>query len=657
MPRPRQTHYLPANHKVWTPPHVIMLDSETRTVPDTEPELLTLRLWVARLIDRQETKGGKKQTLEHWGHTAEELGTQIEGWIKGRTTLWVYCHNLSFDITTTRLPLVLVSLGWTVTEAAVSGSAPWLRLKRGSAHLTLVDSGSWLSVPLEDVGRRLGMNKPVLPTDNDCEDTWLARCRADVDILATAMLTLMAWWDTNELGRWTVSGAGSGWNAMRHMPTPCRVVINTDADQIAADRAAVHGGRRGLWAVGTRTKGPFIDLDFRNAYPTVAAWESLPSRRSTAFDTLELDDWRLTNDRWGIIAEVELETETPRWPVRVAGATWLPTGRFLATLAGPEIRDALRLGALRSIRSGHVHQLAPHMLTWGQWVLDLINARPTDVPPIVQLAAKNWSRSVIGKWASREYSRLELGPSPYAGWHYEEGLDHDDSGRGAMIDMGGQRWWSWASGDSEQAYPAVLAWIESETRMRLTRTIEAVGEGCVLQCDTDGLIVNESVLGTKAARGHLVAPAGLNGPARTKWIIDNLDPIIAPLTIRVKASHKTVRLLGPQHYRLGTERTYSGLPGMAEEVKPDTFTYRSWPKLQWQMENGTAAGYTRPQATVTVRGPYAPGWVTSMGSVVPPEATIGRDGASRLLSWDAMTRKPARARLAPVQHPILEALW
>lgn len=651
-----KVHYLPANHKVWTPGCVIYLHTATRSLPDVDPEVLVLDRWAATIVDRRDGKPGQPDTRTGQGSTPDELAAWINEMCVGRTTIWLYTHTFGLDVATSRLPIVLAGLGWSVTDASVSGNAPWLRMVRGSKHLTILDSYSWLPHPLDDLARTVGL-RPItgkgatrLIAPGDEYARW--GCR----VLRTAMAQLLDWWEINELGRWSVSGPACGWNAMRHIKPPVRPTIDPDEVGVKADRTAIYGGRRGAWIVGTRTQGPFLELDFTGAYPTVAAHLPLPGRRMVPFDSMALDNWRLTDERWGVIAEVELRTEIPRWPLRFGGATWCPTGHFRTVLAGPEIKDAMRLGCLVSVGAGYVHQLTHHLSPWALWCLALVRGDDPSIPPAVRLTAKAWSRSVIGKWATRGYTKIPLGMSPEIDWGYEEGWDHETQSRGAVVDLAGQRWWTCAAGDAEQAYPAVLAWVESETRVRLTRVIEALGAGCVLQCDTDGLIVNERTIGTDMAGGHLRAPGELRGAARTKWVLDQIDPIVAPLSLRIKAKHQTVRVLGPQHVQLPGKRKYAGLPGMATEVAPDRFTFKTMPKLSYQMSHGDARGYVRPETSVSVRGPYAPGWVTTMGVVVPPEARLGQDGVSRLLPWQMTTRKPAGAQLQDVQHPALWAL-
>lgn len=650
-------HYLPHNKITWSPPAVAYIKTITEPIPGSDPEVLALTGWFATIRLRRDVKPGKPIGRTAQGRTAKGLAEWLTEHTRGRDTVWVFTHNASLDLITTRLPLELHSLEWDVNDASLSGSAPWVRLGRGSRRMAIVDSFSYLPHTAADLAERLGTPYPHRDRD-ETDHEWAVRsAEFDLRIVDQAMTQLLDWWDEHALGKWSISGASTGWHAMRHVPSPFKVVIDPDPAHIKADRQAIYGGRRGAWVVGTRTLGPFLELDFTNAYPSVAVDLPLPSRRGPAFDSLALDHWQLTSERWGIIADCRIVSSVSRWPVRFPGGTFCPVGTFHTTLAGPEIRDALRLGCLQSVGRGHLHQLGSHMSPWAQWVIAVLRNTSGDEPVPAQLFAKATSRSVIGKWASRSYERIPLGLAPNQGWGYTECWDHETQTRGANIDIAGQRWWSGVSGDAEQAYPAVLAWVESETRVRLTRVIEAIGEGAVLQCDTDGLIVAERIIGKPEARGHLRAPTGLAGAARTKWVLDNLDPIIAPLTIRIKRKHKTIRVLGPQHVHTPADRSFAGLPRMAQETSPDVYTYKQWPGLPFQLGHGSDAGYVRPETSVRINGPYAPGWVLTDGRVIPIECTIRDDGTNRIIGWDDMTTKPDRAKRAHDQHPILAALW
>lgn len=655
MPKPpTPVHYLRANERDWTPPAVIFLDTETRLLDRPGDDVLALRCWVATYVDRRTAKKVEPRFESSWGERPNDLALWINRVTRNRETVWLYAHNLGFDLTTTRLPLWLVRHGWTITEASVGGKAPWLRMKRGSKVLTIVDSWSWLPVALEAIGEAVAVPKFDLPDDRDDLSLWRARCGWDVDILARAVLELMQWWQDNQLGNWTISGAGCGWNAYRHKPATSQVVIDPDPPKVAQDRLYVHGGRRGTWVIGDHRAGPFLELDFAAAYPQVAADMPHPIGRAATFDRLELTDECINSERWGITARVRIDTDSARFPVRIDGVTWYPVGQFWADLAGPDIAEAMRLGVLVEIGRGETHKLGRNMGEWGRWVLAVQRNEIEGTPAVARIAAKSWGRSVIGKWAARSFERTKLGPAPTSGWGYEESWDHVNQCQGGMVDLAGQRWWVSSAGDPDNAYPAVLAWVESEVRVRLGRVVAALGEGAILQCDTDGLIVAQRALGTKASRGHLVAPRGLDGQARVAWVLNCLHPITAPLNLRIKNRLGHVHVLGPQHVTADGQRRFAGLSRGALLGDDGRYHAKLWPSLQWQLANGSPAGYVRPSTAVIIKGPYPTGWILSDKRVVPVQTRIDVDGQTKIIPWHLTSYADAGIHRADIQHPSLE---
>jgi hypothetical protein len=654
MPREVQTHYVKPNERNWSPSSLIFLDTETETATDGETEIETLRLWCARYTDRKRVKKTEPRHVTGWGHDSTSLAAWVDHQTRNRETVWLYAHNLGFDLTTTRLPVHLVQLGWTVTDASVGGKAPWMRLAKGRRILTMLDSWSWLPASLDVVGEAVRVSKPPLPKDGHAEHVWRARCGSDVDILATAILDLMAWWDRDKLGNWTISGAGCGWNAYRHRPTSSKVTVDASPEGIAADRLTVHGGRRGTWSIGEHRAGPFLELDFAAAYPQIAAECPLPIKRSWRFTSLPLDHPNLSSDRWGVSAHCRVRTDTAHWPVRVGGSTWYPVGEYWADLAGPDITEALRLGELLEIGPGYTHKLGRNMNPWGRWVLAVQRGELPDTPAVAKIAAKSWGRSVIGKWAARSFERTRLGTAPTYGWGFEEGWDVKSGTRGGYLDLAGQRWWIAASASPDDCYPAVLAWVESEVRVRLNRAIDAIGQGAILQCDTDGMIVAVRTIGTKAARGTLVAPEGLGGAARVRWVLDHLADDVAPLTLRIKNQASHVTVIGPQHVQVDAQRKFSGMPKDSKRGADGKYRARIWPSLRWQMEHGSTAGYVRPLRTTTITGPYPTGWILQDRTVVPVETSVRPDGATVITPWHLTRYAKSGLHRADVQHRLLD---
>lgn len=629
-PRPRPpVHYLRANDSEWTPGQIITLDTETRWTQDKDGETHVLRLWAARLDSRREDSTGWTGSVATWGKTAAALAGQLALWCQGQRTVWAFAHNLSFDLTVSRLPLELAKLGWVVTDHAAGSETPWLRLKHRSCVLTLADSWGWLRQPISGIGAMLGMDKPPLPPKDAGDDYWRARCEADRDILATAMLAMLEWWDKAQLGRFSLTGSASGWNVMRHRMPAKRVTIMPDQEGIDADRAAIHGGRRECFTWGDQKPGRYTEYDFSGAYPTIAANCALPAKRLYPFDSLPLESPLIRGVGLGITARVLIETDHPRWPVRLGNRVWYPVGRFWANLAGPEIAEAYRLNALRSVGAGYAHAMGWHLQEWARWVLSVQSGSDPDAPAVAIPMVKHWGRAVIGKFAAHGFTKEEYGKAQSKTWSYLPVWDIGAQSHGAVVEVAGRRWKCLANGDGDNAYPAVLAYVESHTRARLSRVIDHLTRGRVICCDTDGVLLRDT--GT-----------------------DDIWPapeLTAPLSLRAKSSWRQIRVIGPQHLVRDGQRKFSGVPGSAVQRADGKLEALVWPRLSWQMREHTGGGYRRPAQTYTVGDSYASGWVDQAGRVLPAEVTTDAAGANLPVPWARSRHAAAGVQLGPVQSP------
>lgn len=691
-------HYLSSNDSSWTPPAVISLDTETRVIQEY-PEVQALRCWHVRAdyrLGRQKLAG---EHVEGGGITDTDLARRVGKWADRWSETWLYCHNLNFDLAVTKLPLLLAGKGWAVGDMAVDGASPWMVLTHGNRKLVIADSHAIWPVPLAELASATGIVKPPLP-DDDSPETWMARCAADTNILHTALLTAMDYHDANRLGRWALTGASVGWNTMRHLqgaktskkaraartaqglpavdPATQPVVIDTDPAMIANDRKAIYGGRRQTWRHGKLPPGQYSEIDFERAYQTVMARCVLPRKRGRWFDSLPVDS-RIVDDptqHWGIIAEVELETDVPRWPCRlpvpaapvppgdrpavtgtpvsVKERVFYPVGRFRTVLAGPDIAEARRLGCLRSIGRGQVHQLGDAAAPWANWSLSAQDDPAT--PAVVRLALKHQGRAVAGKWAARSWTKTVIGASTTYGWAYEDVYVKESGTRGAIIDMAGTKFLSVPDSDSDNAYPAVLAWIESYVRVALGRALEALGHNRAVQCDTDGMIIDISRIAREWAEGKTETGAKDDARIGIAEVLSSVNELTVPLILREKTIYRTLEVIGPQHLTLDGHKRWSGVPGSATRNPDGSYTAMTWPKLAWQMGNGDTRGYTRIVQKYRLANSYAPGWLIQGGSVVPPEARLTSDGTSELVPYSESRHASRGLVLADGQAATLDPL-
>lgn len=650
-------HWLRPNDSEWSPRHVAFFDTETYPVRTGETEELRLRCWVAGVVDRQPGPGGKVHVATATGTTRAGLAQWFDRTTVGRPTLWAWAHNLGFDLTVSRLPDELHQLGWEMTQWNLAGRNVSGRMRKRSKGLTLVDSTSWMPHNLGAIGQAIGRPKLTMPDTDAPMADWLDYCSGDVLVLADAVLELLDWWDRNQLGHWSLSGPGCGWNSARHLSPSKLFLIKTEPVEVAHDRSAVRGGRRDVTRVGDISGGPFALVDFSNAYLTIAASQLLPKGRLHYQERVDRTSRWVDGNRFGVIAECEVETQVPRYPVRTPGGVFYPVGRFRTVLASPEIVWARDSGHLRSIGPGYVHDMGYPLKRWAAWALDVIDPASEETPPAVRLMVKQWGRSVIGKFAARSSTTSDRGPALWPGWHLERGTSGPEHVPAADIHIAGRHWWTVFDQPGDNAYPAVLAFVESYVRVALGKMLEELGEFMWVCADTDGAVLDLTI-----ARDWLKVrgdPAWrLRSPQKlAQAVCEAVAPLTAPLVPRVKTLSEHLTVVGPQHYEGDTFSRAAGRPGKPEADQDGHLHWWAWPKVAWQMEHGAPGGFVRTEVEWTHPSTLAHRWILDDGHAVPVEANLYDGPGGPLAAWDANRATYHGLRLAPAQTAALSGLW
>lgn len=649
--RPQNRHWLSENAAERSPRRLCFYDTEG--LPQDHSNLQTLRLWVARHVLRKSITPSLPRERQSEGHTAQHLADFISNGARSDTPLYVCAHGASYDLTITRLPLLLLERGWELGQHALMSGEPWAHFHLGEKTIRLIDSHSFLPRSLEEIGDRIGIPKRSLPDFDAPDEEWFERCRQDVEIMTRAMLEFLDWWDRHRLGAFADTGPGSGWHVMRHRKAPDKVLIDPEPEGRAWDRQALYGGRRDCWQKGLLSEGWYVELDLVQAHLGICATQALPILRGAHFDSLPLDTYLLNHLAAGVIAECEIETETPRYPLRLQGAITYPVGSFRTVLCSPELAHARQLGELRAIDRGRRYRLGFAMEGWGNWIQRILSGDQPDTPVTAQIAAKGWSRTVPGRWAMRTGRQdFEL-PSASRSWGVTWGRDHPSGAPRTILTIGGRELWLLQDQEADSSFPAVLAWVQSHTRVLLDRLISALPPGAVILCNTDGVLVKlEELYAAVRLQGWR-----LTGYTQARELADACAGILeretAPIRLQVKAVYRQGEVIGAQHTILDGRRKLAGVATRAQEIRPKVYTYETWPRLAWQMAQGSSRGYVNGQASVDLSEVKVPRWEYEDGCCEP----LRLDMWPTRHQWWASTPAPACERhqspLQAAQHPAL----
>lgn len=653
MRRPASVHWLRENAQTRSPHRLLVVDTETVPVGEDDPGRQVLRLWSARLVRRHGIDPKQPRTQDYRGDTAAELAELVDSLARSDATLWVLTHNLNFDLAVTALPVLLTAAGWRITEAALTTDDPWARLVRGRRHLVIADSWSWLPASVEAIGALIGRRKVPLPDWAADDDAWAARAGTDVAIVVEAVTSALDWWDAGGFGNWSITGPATGWSSYRHRRPRPHVLVDPDPAARAFEMAAVTGGRKEVRAVGLQPPGLYADLDIATAHLTAMAGFALPMRRLRRFDSLSPTDPALDSSIRDVLAWATVECQAPRYPWSSGRGTFYPVGRFRSLLAGPELREARARGELRAIHAGYVYLVAPHMADWALWLASLLDEADATIPPAVRLLAKHWSRCVPGKWAGHTSEVLSRDPDPRPGWQVERAMLMPERRPADLLRVGGERWTIVRDEWADDAFPAILAFIQSATRVAVCRLVDILGPA-VVTMNTDGLVVDVGRV-LAIAGGRRASSTSAYGPQLRE--LDRLcqawDTVTDPFSVRIKRAARSLTVISPQHLILDDERRLAGIPRRAVELAGGRFRFTQWPRLRVQIARDQAPGYRTVEATVDLAQVPPTGWLRCDSTVDP--IRVEQDALGRDVIADPRRDPAERAILAPVeqQHPAL----
>lgn len=569
-------HYVRHNKATRIPRNFIYFDSEAYREIRKSGEVQTFRVAVARQDrrrhDHDQWVDGQPVTFE----SPDDLWAWIDARTQRRARTVCVAHNLAYDLRICRAFDVLPGLGWSLKAVRLDRGSAWCSWRREDRTLMLVDSFSWLPVSLDRIGEACEVAKLPLPAWDDTDAAWEARCTRDVTILAVAYRRLMDWVRDDDLGNWKPTGAGQAWAAYRHRFMDHRVLAHDDDDARLAERRAAWTGRCEVWQHGRPRHGPFSEWDFSTAYGRVSVECEVPTKLVGSSSSATLAQLETLSRKFAVLAEVEVTTNVPTTPCERDGRIVWPIGTFKTVVWDTEMELSLRSADRVVVSRLWWYRRAPAVRSFARWAVGLCSPGGTEPDPVVVLAAKHWSRALVGRFGGRWSDWATVGRSATSDVALQTVIDRTDNSRWQLLQVGHELKRRSELFDSPDSVVAIMSWIMAECRVRLWRLCETAGLEHVVYMDTDGIVVNR--------HGHeaLVA-AEVPG-------------------LRLKGSYGTCELLGPRQIRLGGKLRASGVPARSVKVGERTYEGEVWTELATSLRAGTSGQVEVTRRRITLAG-------------------------------------------------------
>lgn len=569
-------HWIRQNETTRLPRCFVYLDTEAHQQRVKGGEVQTFHLAATRAT---QTRAGRPDYLRDESATFTDTPALWE-WIDKRCSsshrTVLVAHNLAYDLRISNALFHLPARGWTMKACRLDGGQAWVQWANGTRSLTMVDSLSWLPLPLDELAKKVGMVKPALPRWNAPAEQWVERCQADVAILSEVWSRVMEWLRTDDLGNFKPTGAGQAWAAFRHRFLTHNLLVHNDTDARDAERRAAWTGRCEAWRHGEQQGGPWWEWDLTTAYAVIARDCEVPIRLAFERSHATPKQWAALTKRYAVVADVTVTTDVPTVPARSPHGIYWPVGTFETTLWDHEVALAERCGATVKVGRCWAYRKAPALRAWAEWVLGELAREDGDLDPVVRVVLKHWSRALIGRFGSKWGSWVPFGEHEHDDVSLQGVTDLDTGETFKLLQLGRQTWRSTPPVEGPDACPQVMSWIMAEARCRLWTCMEIAGFDHVLYVDTDGLIVDRH--GDTALRGF-----GVDG-------------------LRRKHRYGSLDIKGPRQLVVGARLRAAGVSKNARAVGGGRYEVETWRSLATSLHAHEADRVVIGERTVRLRG-------------------------------------------------------
>lgn len=635
---PAKIYYIRKNATAKLPTNILFIDCETKSEPLGDAELHTMYIAWSWRVTIDPSGRIKREAWKVW-ENSRKLCAYVASESRSRSPLYVIGSNITFDIFATGLIEFLTETDWTLNSLYDKGLVTILIASQGDRKLKICAAQNWLQGGVKDWGELLGLEKKEVDFEHDTEETISEYCRRDVEITGRAFLSYLEFVRQHNMGGFALTAAGQSYRCFRHRFMKSKSILHYDQYTYNAfTRAAYYGGRVECGIIGSK-EGSFAKLDINSMYPAIMQRHKYPGKIRQWIRDISVSELERKIQGCCGIAEVEISTDEPAYPLHREGKLIFPTGEFIAYLCTESISRALEKGHITKVRQ---------LMTFDAVVMfeDFVNY----FYPLKQQYSKEhngvWTKTVklvlnslygkFGEKRSREIARDQTPGAPVSripglysreglhdelpafDWRYDRHSNQDEEYvRGVEYSLLNTTITEVGEDEGPGSAPQIAAHVTDYARNLLYRYMRLLPEGAVIYCDTDSLIIEEK---------HL---------SYLSEVIDN--ETLGCLKIEGCAS--AVEIRGAKDYTFGGDLRRKGIRANAkrvcgkcrepisesakrclqcgDHVQAAAFTQASFPGFYSILGRGLLGGFPVSTVTKVLTSVYDKGAVGSDGSVKP----------------------------------------
>ena len=551
-------------------------------------------------------QSGNRKNIEQWFWTTNhnEFWDWVLSKVSNNERLYLFAHNPSYDLITSRAFPILKEKGYHITHFHNEGHTFILRfiLRFRSEKKTLVvlNVGNFFPGTVESMGKSFGLEKLELDYENPNLDDAIEYCKKDVEIIATAMLSWFKFCQDNDLGAFGLTAPKQAFNAFRRRFMKHDIYIHADEKAIALERASYYGGRTEAFYIGPIKEEKAYALDVASMYPAMMHAHLFPTKLIAYRENLSPEGLRQVMENYLVCAKVKVKIDIPCIPCKTKDRLFFPVGTFITTLVTPELELVYKYGEVKEVYAVSIYESAPLFTDFVDFFYTERMKAKERGDKVTDSLMKLIMNALSGKFGQKSGK-----------WEIVDYTDREDVGNERVFNMETGKWEHYKyfnnvvlmrveEKEAHDSFPAIVGHITGYARVRLFEYITQAGFDNVYYTDTDSLFVNEE---------------GLR----------RLEPFIAGKKLGLlefEGELHDLVIYGLKDYAHRGGEKHKGIPKNAERLSENRWKVTLWPKLSTMIREDSLDRYFNIETEKELKRRYMKGWVLNTGRVVPFEVTV-----------------------------------
>lgn len=528
-------------------------------------------------------------------HSTDEFINILESYVRKKSVLYVFAHNIGFDVRVLNLPYEFNNRAYTSQPPIINENAFIWRVRSNNGSFIFLDTRNLGVRSVESLGKDMGFPKMSIDFETCTREYLQEYCNNDSAILEKFVLTYIRYINVHNMGSFKPTLASQAMAAYRTRFMTKPPVIHSNPEALRMERQSYHGGRVECFKLGEQPHRNHFYLDVNSMYPFAMMGNDLPIRLVAISHRCTIPLVQMRMKDYYVIADVTINTNEAVYPYIKDTKLIFPIGIFRTILSHHELQYAIENNQVSKIHCSIQYEKGELFESYINFFYSEKTKYRLSFDKTHETISKLFLNSFYGKWGQQQPHRELMKKTDFKGVTrmpmYSVPLDlHFQE-----INWYGDIYNEWRQGETSFSCPVLASAITSKARMLLWMYVKQAGQENVLYVDTDSLIVT--------ARGK----------NRLNRYCD--ETRLGSLKLEAQSQYFDIR--GNKDYKFSSFNKHKGVPTKATKIDQNRWEYLEFEGFIRWMNRG-AVGYPKGKFTTKTRkSEYNKGIVHSDKTITP----------------------------------------